>query len=165
MSKILIVLILLTTGCSFFNSSIYKNECKKDKLKTLDLSGKQLNNSILNIDTSKSICLESINLSNNNLDSFPNEILSFKELRVLNLQNNNISQIPSKISGLQKLKALNLLGNDIRTLPNEIKELKNLRLLIIINNPISIDEYERIKLLVNDSCKVIISYEFYDPPR
>ena len=94
-----------------------------------------------------------IDLSNQNLNEFPKEILILKNLEVLDLSNNQIKEIPSTISKLKKLKVLTIEKNNLKTLPESISELKNLeRLLIKFNQndfyfPISMPNLQKLKEL------------------
>ncbi|EMS13759.1 serine-threonine protein kinase, putative [Entamoeba histolytica HM-3:IMSS] len=61
--------------------------------------------------------LTSLNLSNNHLTSFPQEITVLTGLISLNLQNNHLTVIDESITSITNLKNLNLANNDICHLP------------------------------------------------
>lgn len=66
-----------------------------------------------------------LDLSDSKLDSFPMEILQFKNLKFLILSDNNISEIPSDINKLKKL-----VGLDISRNPISVEERNRLRTLL-----------------------------------
>jgi len=75
---------------------------------------------------SKKIHLESLNLN-----SFPDKIFQFEDLRILSLANSLLTELPSDIKKLKKLEKLSLEGNNIKSLPREFSELKNLTTLCL----------------------------------
>ena len=77
-----------------------------------------------------------LNLSKSRLDSFPLEILLFKNLTELNLSKNKIAEIPAGIGELIHLKRLNLANNKLVHLPAEIGQLKDLVYLELNRNVI-----------------------------
>lgn len=77
-----------------------------------------------------------LDLSNQNLDSFPMYILGLKNLRKLNLSNNRIKEIPREIESLKFLQTLDLSNNQIQNIYSKFFNLKNLRILNLNNNKI-----------------------------
>ena len=117
--------------------------------------------------------LSILDLSGNNLDQFPQEILSLDSLRLLRLDSNRLTEIPTAISKLSNLeiftlsynflkslpstffclsnlKELNLEHNMIENITDEIKGLKNLRILNLYHNilatiPCAIKDFAMLK--------------------
>ena len=80
----------------------------------LDLRGTAQGTNLSNLAQLKN--LNEINLSNNNLTSFPEALFGLKNLLIVNLSNNSLSTIPEtmKNSDLSKsLQVLDLTGNPI----------------------------------------------------
>ncbi|OXA89445.1 leucine-rich repeat domain-containing protein [Flavobacterium hercynium] len=95
----------------------YKDDDKNKKEKTF----------YVNLDKAKlkpDFVIE-LDLSDSKLDSFPMEILQFKNIKFLILSDNNISEIPSDIN---KLKML--VGLDISRNPISVEERNRLRTLL-----------------------------------
>ncbi|EMO85710.1 E-cadherin-binding leucine-rich repeat protein LRR20 [Leptospira santarosai] len=73
-----------------------------------------------------------------------------KEVRILDLSENQLTTFPKEIGQLQKLQKLYLNENRLITLPKEIGQLKNLRWLSLKNNTALIPQKNKIqKLLPN----------------
>lgn len=70
------------------------------------------------------------------LDSFPEIIFSFKNLRELNLSKNRIKELPDNFGQLKNLRRLNLANNKLVHLPQSIGELKALVFLGLNRNVI-----------------------------
>ena len=84
-----------------------------------------------------------LDLSNCGLESIPEEVFEFTDLRFLDLSNdlycdedykNKIEVIPSRISNLKNLTKLNLANNSVSTISEEISRIKPLKYLDISNN-------------------------------
>ena len=73
-------------------------------------------------------------LSKNRLDTFPTQILEFRNLRELDLSKNKLHNIPPQIGKLSNLEVLNLDRNKIDSLPQEIGQLHKLRYLKLSRN-------------------------------
>lgn len=80
--------------------------------------------------------LESLDLSENLFENFPEELLSFPSLKTLILHTNRIDSIPDEISLLTGLKTLNLSCNSVHVIPPSFSSLTNLTTLHIRTNPI-----------------------------
>ncbi|XP_053521444.1 leucine-rich repeat-containing protein 63 [Artibeus jamaicensis] len=101
-----------------------------------------------------------LNLSFNDISSFPTEIFCLKYLQILILRNNPIKAIPSEIQQLQFLRVfniafnlilnlppglfylpyleeLNISYNSIAAIPNEIQKLRSLRQLLVDGNDLT----------------------------
>jgi len=160
---IVLALIFILISCSNTKKIARNNQkIEQKKVLELDLSGKGLD--VIPFDVGQYQDLEELNLSNNNFSEFPIEILKLSNLQLLNLKGNNLSIIPDEIIELSKLKTLNLMDNTFKTLPNSIQSLHDLRMLILIDNPISVEAYDSLKCLVNDSCTILIANEFLEKP-
>ncbi|XP_067934912.1 PH domain leucine-rich repeat-containing protein phosphatase 2-like isoform X2 [Watersipora subatra] len=79
-------------------------------------------------------CLRSLNLADNNLETFPNSICEMHGLVELNLGCNKIESIPSSIGDLVNLQAFHLHNNHLSGMPNEILQLKKLVILVLAFN-------------------------------
>ncbi|KAM8784453.1 LOW QUALITY PROTEIN: leucine-rich repeat-containing protein 63 [Rhynchonycteris naso] len=98
-----------------------------------------------------------LNLSFNDISSFPTEVFCLKYLQILILRNNPIKAIPSEIQQLKSLRVfniafnlvmtlppglfslihleeLNIAYNNINFIPNEIQNLRSLKKLIVDGN-------------------------------
>lgn len=64
--------------------------------------------------------LETLDLSNNDLSTFPETLLQLTNLRVLALSENNIQTLPTGIKHLKKLEKLYLDKNELDSLVPEI---------------------------------------------
>ena len=104
------------------------------KTTTLDLRNTELTNNHLTLSQS----LRSIQLSNCQLTSFPDDLRNCFELHNLNLSHNQIQQIPSEtIARLQKLKYLSINNNELSTFPYEASSCVCLEELYIQGNNLS----------------------------
>ena len=66
--------------------------------------------------------LETIDLSNNKLESLPPSLAKMKNLKVLNLNDNQLKQIPSEIiSNLVSLEELHVKNNPLIEIPANLK--------------------------------------------
>ena len=120
--KILLPLIILLFSC---NSTILSQE----KIPELNLSSRGLKD-LSNVSLSSKLNILKIDLSHNQLSSFPIEIFDLKGLKHLILSGNSIEVIPSRIIELDKLEYIALDNNLITTLPN-MKSLSNLKYVYI----------------------------------
>ena len=75
-----------------------------------------------------------LSLSRNKLDTFPTQILTFRNLRELDLSKNRLRTLPHQINSLSNLEVLNLDRNRLDSLPDEIGLLQNLRCLKLSRN-------------------------------
>jgi Leucine rich repeat/CarboxypepD_reg-like domain/Gram-negative bacterial TonB protein C-terminal len=73
-------------------------------------------------------------LKNNNLKSFPVEILNLRKLIFLDLERNEIQSLPDGIDVLDDLKELYLPNNKLTGLPDNVVNLKKLKTLGLGNN-------------------------------
>ncbi len=82
--------------------------------------------------------LSSADLSNLYLESFPEAICNFKNLKQLNLKNNDFDTIPDAISNLENLKYLDVSADNpdesIESISSKIGDLKKLKELYLNGN-------------------------------
>lgn len=72
--------------------------------------------------------LETLNLSGNQLERAPTEVLEHcRRLRVLNLSENRLAQLPASVGCLTTLERLDLSGNSLERLPDELTQCAALR--------------------------------------
>ena len=74
--------------------------------------------------------LTNLDLNNNKIAEFPQDILKLKKLSTLNLQNNDINSIPNTLGLMNNLVRLNIEGNPLKRLVGKMRncttqELKN----------------------------------------
>jgi len=105
-------------------------------LETLDLSNKNLDSLHQNFDLLSN--LNELNLSDNNLIDLPQTVYSLKKLTRLFLRNNKFSQIPESINTLENLTGLDLSENNIFAIPKSFENLIGLTYFSISNNKIEI---------------------------
>ncbi|XP_066237083.1 leucine-rich repeat-containing protein 63 [Saccopteryx leptura] len=96
-----------------------------------------------------------LNLSFNDISSFPTEVFCLKYLQILILRNNPIKAIPSEIQQLKSLRVFNIAFNLIMTLPPGLFSLLHLEELNIAYNnitfiPNEIQNLRSLKKLVVD---------------
>lgn len=80
--------------------------------------------------------LVSLNLSNNRLESLPEDIGSLTGLQELFLQYNCLVALPDSICNLSNLVELDVKNNRLKTIPSNVGDLKKLLLLSLTNNSI-----------------------------
>ena len=77
-------------------------------------------------------------LSKNEIFLIPKEIGLLKnQLKTIDLSDNNLSSIPEEFGDLVKLENLNVAGNKIECLPKTIMKLDNLQQLNVQQNPLN----------------------------
>lgn len=72
-----------------------------------------------------------IDLSSNDIDSFPISLFSIKSLQSLDLVNNEFTEIPEGIASLEKLKSIEFGHTPLKKLPDDFTKLTNLKKLSI----------------------------------
>ncbi len=77
---------------------------------------------------------DALDLSYNDLDSFPVDVLCLPNLKILLLNDNNIESLPDGFSRLTNLQVLDLSENELTTLPAEIKQFHFLKHLNLTGN-------------------------------
>ena len=108
----------------------------KEDLQSLDLSNNQL--SSLPQEIGKLTSLQSLDLSSNQLSSLPQEIVKLTSLQSLYLSYNQLSSLPQEIVELTSLQSLDLSYNQLSSLPPEIVKLEQLKTIDLRGNPIPI---------------------------
>ncbi|KAF7988664.1 hypothetical protein HCN44_001237 [Aphidius gifuensis] len=78
-----------------------------------------------------------LDLSNNQLVSIPNTIVTLTNIIKLDLSKNMLTEIPENIGEMKQLKHLDLYGNQISRLPLSLGDLKNLKWLDLKENPLT----------------------------
>ncbi|KAF9807797.1 hypothetical protein SFRURICE_000578 [Spodoptera frugiperda] len=78
--------------------------------------------------------LRELNLSGNQLNFFPEQVLDIASLRYLYLGGNNIVNIPKDIWKLNSLQILSLGGNQIIEVPESVGHLTGLQALVLSDN-------------------------------
>lgn len=76
----------------------------------------------------------SLNLSNNDLKTFPLAICNIRSLVELNLASNKLDEVPSEIVELCRLQILRLHNNHLTSLPDEMSNMKRLIVIILAFN-------------------------------
>ncbi|KAI5699802.1 leucine-rich repeat-containing protein 58 [Diaphorina citri] len=112
--------------------SLPKDMSNLKNLKVFNLSGNQLEQfpiQILDIPT-----LKYLYLGNNSLNHVPREINKLCKLHVLSLGGNSLTDIPDTFGDLYQLEALILSDNQLESLPASISNLKMLKSLLLHNN-------------------------------
>ncbi|XP_068245602.1 uncharacterized protein [Palaemon carinicauda] len=78
--------------------------------------------------------LRELDCSYNRLKTLPETVVRLPQLHTLNIANNNITELPVSISKLRNLKKLNISHNNIRALPGALVECPKLQLLVAHGN-------------------------------
>ncbi|MBK3520026.1 leucine-rich repeat domain-containing protein [Carboxylicivirga marina] len=107
----------------------------KNNVKNLNLSSNNLNS--FPVEILEMIHLETLDLSDNRIQNLPGNIQKLKILEVFILNKNELYTIDENISLLGKLKALSISNNKFQSFPNQILKLKKLQVLDISNNNIN----------------------------
>lgn len=109
------------------------NLVKLDNLVTLQIDCNKLTN--LPNELSSCILLEDIDITSNNLTSFPLCILQLHKLKHLKLNNNRISEMPSELfAKLENLQTLQISNNQLRQIPDSIELATKLNELNLSSN-------------------------------
>lgn len=77
-----------------------------------------------------------LNLSRKQMETLPEEIITFSELKFLDLSHNRLSNLPDNFARLTKLQYLDLSYNNLPEIPSTINFLPELQNLMINNNPL-----------------------------
>jgi Leucine-rich repeat (LRR) protein len=121
----------------------------------LNLSGQELEK--LPSDLLTKSDLVSLNLSNNNFSGpLPSEIRFLQNLKVLNLSNNNFTGVPAEIGQLKNLEILDLSSNKITGLPNELGNLQKLKTLNLKGNDYSETDLVGIKSRLPNAVEILV---------
>lgn len=93
-------------------------------------------------------------LSNNTIRTFPSEILSLTNLRVLSLRHNKLTWIPPALATLPHLEHLNIAGNKLKRLPFELLRLYERSPFAMIANPNPFDEIQPDQVIADWDCNL-----------
>lgn len=113
-------------------------------LRTLDLS----NNRIDSLPRIITRSIRTLKLDSNNLSTLPSGIGSLKNLEQLDLSYNQLTELPMSLFRNRKMKYLDLSNNQLSTLPSSISNFTRLRFLDLRNNDFSMEEIEKIRILL-----------------
>ena len=165
--KIIIIVILAISNVVTCQTTSDKNKEFKsieealinpEKVYRLNLSNQKV--LLTDIEWSKFVNLEYLNLENDHLKEIPKGVTNLKTLKVINLNGNDFNNLPVEFSNLTnleelylndekninlpktlgvlsklpKLKSLHLEDNNLKRLPSKILELKNLENLYLNHN-------------------------------
>ena len=62
-----------------------------------------------------------LDIDNNSLDTFPDNVLNMKRLKTLNIANNAINNLPAELSLLDSLYKLNIEGNPLKSIQSSLR--------------------------------------------
>ncbi|XP_063812926.1 leucine-rich repeat-containing protein 58 [Pseudophryne corroboree] len=105
------------------------------KLKTLLAKNNRLDEFSLPKELSN-LRLEALNLSGNQFEEIPSQLLQIQTLKTLSLGGNRLKTIPAEIENLLSLEFLYLGGNFISYIPPELANLPYLSCLVLCDNRI-----------------------------
>jgi len=98
-----------------------------------------------------------LDISNNQISgSLPSQIGQLKNLRTLNASNNNFTGIPAEIGQLSNLEIINFSNNQLTGLPNELGNLTNLQILDLSGNKVSEIDLEAIRKALPKTTQIIL---------
>ena len=109
------------------------NQVKENRQRYLNLSGLSLTE--IPIDISDMVHLFDIDLSYNQLTSFPKSIAALDNLQVLNISNNSLRDVHFKLGKYYSLKEIDISSNDFNFIPKELFFLNDDTKIIFDNNP------------------------------
>lgn len=75
-----------------------------------------------------------VSFSKMKLTELPEELIAYKNLRVLNLEKNKLTELPYFVGEFSKLEVLDVSKNDLNIFPVEICKLFSLKKLILNRN-------------------------------
>lgn len=112
-----------------------------------------------------------IDFSNQGLTEIPEEIFSYRNLRVLILRNNQLTKIPIELTRLKSLKKLDVSGNRITQVLAKTFELKKLEVLNLSNNQLKnlpkqiVQQSQLKKILLNGNLLTSLPVELSHLPH
>ena len=132
-----------------------QNLNKTKTLNSLDLSNQNLDK--LPASVLSKTNLEELDISNNNITgALPAEIKNLQNLKILTASNNKMTGVPAEVGQLSKLEILDLSNNQLTGLPYELGNLKNLKTLNLSGNNYSKQDLETIKKGLAESVDIIL---------
>lgn len=66
----------------------------------------------------------------------------------LDLSHNNLDRFPQEIIQLENLESLSITHNNLRSVPEDIRELKRLRVIDLTGNPMTRDYIDRLRTML-----------------
>lgn len=127
-----------------------------NKSNFLNLSNQNLNKLPSNV--LKMSNLEELNISNNKLTgALPGEIRNLKSLRILDASFNQMTGVPAEIGQLENLEILDLSNNKLTGLPYEMANLKRLKQLNLSGNNYSKQDLEIIKKGLSPTVVIVVN--------
>jgi len=100
------------------NLDFFSEIPRSEKLDTLILGYNKIEN-IENLRNCPNLTVLDVN--NNKLENFPEDVLNLKNIITLNLMNNSINDIPPSLCYLNKLVRLNIEGNPLRKINSKLR--------------------------------------------
>ena len=124
---------------------------------SLGLQGQKFNN--LKEALKNPLKVIELDLSKQNLSTFPLEVLQCPNLKVLDLSHNAIRVLPNNLSTLSQLEELDLAKNELTQISSALSQLPKLRVLKVSRNPISrleanLNLYPALEILDLWNCEV-----------
>lgn len=134
-----------------FEKFITKLITKNNKVETINVSNLDIN--IIPTNIHKLTELKNINMNNNNITVLPDEFFSLNKLETLDISDNKINHINSNIQKSQNLKTLKINDNASLNISSQIFKLKNLRKIITDKNIIDMN-IEIFQKIIEDNLKI-----------
>ena len=110
----------------------YPNEIELDKYGYISVQGTRFNSTEI-----KKISLIGIGMNDFEVNTFPFEILHFKNLEYLSLKMRGFKRLPEEIINLENLRTLDLQHSAVEELPINITKLKNLEEIILLYSKVN----------------------------
>lgn len=79
-----------------------------------------------------------LNLQNQNLGILPDKVLEFSQLEILDISNNQINSLPNELANLKNIKEVFINKNNFGEFPLVITQLSGLKVLNVGYNPINV---------------------------
>jgi len=135
-----------------FEKFISKQIINNSQIETIDLSN--LNINIIPPNISKLTKLNNIDISNNSIVVLPDELFLLERIKILNIEENKLGNINSNIQKLQELEILKINGNISLHISPQIHKLKKLSTIIVDKNIINMN-FEVFQELIENDIKIL----------